>query len=200
MAAIESFYSHAVRIGHSAACISFENYAERPAAMWAEESKTPTRLRIGSAITWDGLKLEVTNLQKDRLIACHYEHQHVADELKPGTVTYFSNGYREIKRLKQTPNSGLDVRFSAAIEGFDRKPKRVFRITYAELRNKRLEHERRVKDILNLIAKSKTSAEITAAELDGIYKPGRLALFRSFDIVAINHAITAKKNQLRGAA
>jgi len=62
-----------VEVGHTTACISFEHYAGRPAALWSESVKTPERLSIGSRFTWQGAFLTVTSMRRDHLVACTYK-------------------------------------------------------------------------------------------------------------------------------
>lgn len=58
--------------GNTPAAIAFETWYERPAYIWAEATKTPTRLHVGSEFTWEGMRVEVTSFKDDKkaLIAC----------------------------------------------------------------------------------------------------------------------------------
>lgn len=57
----------------SAAIAMEASYFPRPAFIWAEEVKTPSRLSVGSRFTWQGLRVKVTSIHKDSLVACSYK-------------------------------------------------------------------------------------------------------------------------------
>lgn len=194
----EMFYGASVKAGHTPACISFEQYAGRPAALWPEKVKTPDRLCIGSEFTWEGLKVECTNLLTDKLIACHYQPGgSYREELGVGSVSYFSGGYRTIKSLTKKPDGGVHVGFGPAGGYPKRTPSRIFKIAYTELAEKRKALD---------AARKKALAEITTAEsvesLDVVLK--RLNRerenHRPFDIEEFKTAIAGRLADLKRVA
>jgi hypothetical protein len=59
------------------AAIAFEKYFGRVPWLWAEKTKTPERLAIGSQFTWQGHLVSVTSFNdgKKSLIACTVQHE-----------------------------------------------------------------------------------------------------------------------------
>jgi hypothetical protein len=191
----ERFYRHMVDVGHTPACISFEQYAERPPALWSEEVKTPERLCIGKKFTWDGLLVNVTNMTEKHLIACHYKDgSYDHDKLSIGSVRYFHEGYRKIVEVEEGKQS-LRVKFSGVVPEPDRTPSRRFKIPYEELAAKRKEHD---------AAKKAAFAEFAAADSEkGVAAIAKKVseqkhLYRPFDIEELSKAFSARVKALRG--
>lgn len=189
----ESFYIHAVGTRHTPACISFEQYAERPAAIWAEDVKTPERLCIGSRFTWNGIKVTVTNMRTDHLIACSYKDW-IDEDLAEGSITYFHDGYRKIDKLRRLGVGGeLGIKFSGIVPQPDRKPHRVFKITYEQLAARRKEHDAFRKKLLKEIADADS-----VGVLEKIAQVSKEQC-RPFDIVDFHEAFRERMKALRAA-
>lgn len=195
----ERFYDAAVRLGHTPACIAFEKWAGRPAALWAENVKTPERLHVGSDFTWDGLRVTVTSMKSEYFMACTYkrEENHGRDTLKEGQLDYIDGHYRPIEYLKRTKDDRMLIRFGAKVAHETAKVDRQFKIAYADLAAKRKAYDVALKAAIKQI----DSVE-NAEQLVGLYD--RLnALprntFRHFDIEAIGAAVKNKRESLKGA-
>jgi hypothetical protein len=128
----ERYYTLAVKMGHTPACVSFERYADRPAALWSEDVKTPSRLCIGSDLTWNGERLHVTNMKRSELIACAYGPNE-DDPLAAGCIRHFDDGYRIVERVRVVECDKLSLRLSAPVASPKRKARRIVHITYDQL-------------------------------------------------------------------
>lgn len=191
----ERYYTLAVKMGHGPACIAFEQYAERPAALWADDVKAPARLCIGSRFTWKGVELHVSNIKDGGLLACAYGDS-PEDKLEKGCIRYFENAYRRIEALKVLGSGGYSVRFSAEKADYDRRPKKIVKITYEELAAARKSADVERKRALKEIATVTTDAELSPI-LDRLNAGWKL--FRKFDQADFREAISAKRKELSGA-
>lgn len=104
----EHFYSLACRVNHASAQQSFEAFADRPACIWEEQTKTPFRLHVGARFTWKGIYVTVTSMRQDRLVACTYKDRGVSDRR-------FTIKYRDIAELRKTAKA----RVKAVIDRID---------------------------------------------------------------------------------
>lgn len=198
----ERFYDAAVRLGHTPACIAFEKWAGRPPALWAEKVKTPERLRGGSEFTWEGLRVTVTSMKSEYLVACTYKLQghhghHGQDTLAEGHLDYIDGHYRPVEYLKRTRDGRMLVRFGAKVPHETAKVDRQFKIAYADLASKRKAYDAALKAAIKQI----DSVE-DAEQLVGLYdKLNALPrnTFRHFDIEAIGAAIKKKRESLKEA-
>jgi hypothetical protein len=192
----ESFYSYAVKMGNRAACISFEKYAGRPSALWAEKVKTPERLCIGSEFTWDGLQVKVTNMRSDHLIACSYKDNPEAGsygKLKQDSINYIDGAYRKVEELKRLDDGSILLRTSPPLKSNheSRIPDRRFKITYKELAAKRKEYDATLKQALKDIRETATPAELQTVS-ERLNSAGRHA-YRHFDIEEMRGAINEQR-------
>lgn len=195
----ERYYSMAVKCGHTPACLAFEYYAGRPAALWAEKVKTPERLCIGSEFTWEGLTARVTNMKEDYFVACIYGRDpHSSDGLKEGDFTYAGRGYRLVEAVKQTEPGGLLLRLGPKTEQPSSKPERIFKIKYSELAARRKAYDVARKTALAEIAGAETPQALSdiAARLSAA---GR-GTYRHFDIEDMREAVTARRKAFSDAA
>jgi len=188
----ERFYIYAVNVDHTPACLSFEKYANRPPALWVEDVKTPARLCIGSCFTWEGLRVEVTNMTDEHLIACHYSNrvEHHA-EAKVGDGLYFDSVYRRIDSIKKGSTGGIILRLGDALED-NRTPSKRFTIPYDALLAKRKGFDAARKDAL-----AKIAAADNEARLNAIVAEGSTLKWRPFDISELIAAIRARRSALR---
>ncbi len=131
----ERYYSLAVGCCHTPACISFERYAGRPAALWSEDNKTPQRLHVGSEFTWKARRLTVTSVKRDHLVACSYKGvSGNRDGLRIGQVENLGDlNYRQIEGIERKGDA-VTIRFSAPVENpYSRRVEYVVKITFDEL-------------------------------------------------------------------
>ncbi len=190
----ERYYNFAVNAGHTAACIAFEKYAGRPAALWSEDVKTPERLRIGSEFTWQGLKVTVTSMKTDHLVACTYGGSHFrggGDELSIGQFERLNDQkYRTTEEITALDGGGMTIRFSAPMEDpYGRsKPNRVVKITYDELAAARKKYEVARRVAMKDIAAAETLVELKAIS-EMLAKFGAEGHYRHFDIEDIRKAL-----------
>jgi hypothetical protein len=193
----EMLYRLAVEVGHIPACISYEKFAGRPAALWAWSVKTPERLCIGSRFKWQGKEVTVTNMKADHLIACSYRQNLDWKNPRVGDFDHFSGGSREIKVLKKS-GKGLIVHFGPVVEYHreDRKPEKIFKITYEDLSARRKEYDKARKAALALIEESKTPEQLKdiRGALDKLAIKGE---YRPFDSEEIKAAMRATEEKIK---
>lgn len=156
----ERYYDLAVECGHTPACLSFEKWAGRPPALWAEDVKTPERLHAGSRFTWQGLLVTVTSMKTEYLVACTYrDDPHERGGIAVGSVRYYDD-YRKAEVVKELAGGKISLRLSAKCARPDPKPERIFKITYEDLAAARKEQGRFLKTELAKIAAASTLPEI----------------------------------------
>jgi hypothetical protein len=184
----ERFYSMAVKFGHTPACISFEQYAERPAALWPEDVKTPARLCIGSDMHWQGIKVAVTNIRENHLILCSYK-EYDSMKLEIGSTKWIDDKYRKVTGV-QRHEDGLTVAFGSEVKREDlRKVDRRFKVTFADLKTARKVFDDRQKQAIALIDSATDKESLALKSLAA----GKLGPVRPFDLKAVNDAIAAKE-------
>jgi HNH endonuclease len=187
----ERFYCHAVKVGHTPACLSFEKYAERPPALWVEDVKTPERLCVGSDFTWEGLRVQVTSMAQDALTACYYENKiDRSDEAQVGDGVYLDREYRKIERIVRAKGK-ISVRLGDVVND-NRKPTKRFTIPYADLMTKRKAFDAARKDAISKIAAAETPARLTVLS-------AKLSKFkwRPFDVTELRAAVSAQSAALK---
>jgi hypothetical protein len=128
----ERYYVMAVEAGHIPACISFERYAGRPAALWCETAKTPERLCIGKRLSWKGATLKVSNQREDHLIACGYTWVE-QPEFGQGSTVYADGCRCEVEGITRMEDGKILLTLGVPKVETSRKPTSVTRISYAEL-------------------------------------------------------------------
>lgn len=86
---------------------TFESYQKRKPWLWAEQTKTPSRLHVGARFHWEGLLVEVTSMDDnaDHIIACNYESSQERKVRKRFTITH-----EELTAVRKA----ADARFRAA--------------------------------------------------------------------------------------
>lgn len=196
----EMLYSHMVKVAHTPACISFERYAERPAALWVEDVKTPGRLCIGSRFTWNGLRVEVTNMFKDRLIACYYENRiERSEQIEVGDGVYIDSGYRRVDAVDRTTWAPrIVVRFGEATTQTDnRNPTKRFTIPYTELALRRKQFDATRKAALKKIEAAASEEELDAT-LKALSEAGATA-YRRYDESEIMDAMKQRRKSIKDA-
>lgn len=175
----EHFYRIAVEHGHTPACISFEKYAGRPAALWAWDVRTPARLCIGSKFQWQGKEVTVTNMKADHLVACSYRQNLDWKNPRVGDFEHFSGGPREIRSLIKK-GGRLLVGFGPVVKDHreDRKPEKIFKIAYEDLAARRKKYDREKKAALSMVASCENVEELKSVQgtlnklaTDGSYRP-----------------------------
>ena len=200
----DGYYSLAVGCAHTPACISFERYAGRPAALWSEDNKTPQRLHVGSEFTWKAQKLTVTSINLNYLVACSYRGVSYGerDALHIGQFERLGDrNYRQIKDIKRELLGGdsVTIRFGSPVENpYSRKVERVVKITFDEMAAKRKEYEANRRLALKDIAGADTAGalEAVARRLSSIGLDG----YRHFDIEDFRAAISQREKALRGSS
>lgn len=193
----ERYYTLSVEMGHTPACISFEQYAERPAALWSERVKTPERLRLGSEFTWNGERLTVTNLRRGELIACHYGPFPSCEEEKVGDISHFAGGYRTIEKLKHLDGGSFRVQYSANTVEYSRKPDKIVRITYDQLSVARRVADEGRRTMLRLIEGAQTKVQLASVAEN--LKACPRSTYRKFDWEDFSKAISAQALALEAA-
>lgn len=191
----EHFYTQACSLGHASAQQSFEHFAERPACLWEQDTKTPSRLYVGARFSWKGYYVTVTSMRTDSLIACTYKDCcNEVRGLKVGTTFGYSPGYLIVTSKRKGNATDLRVVPASKTEG-EREIAKRFTIPYAEITHVRKTVKARLKAILTGIAScdperdNKTlTAEINAAH------------FRHFELEDVQAAFQARKNWISNQA
>lgn len=187
----EGFYMHAVKVNHTPACIAFEKFAGRPAALWAEKVKTPERLCVGADFTWEGCAVTVTSMTPTHLVACSYKddrgnHNEV---ITAGSVTW-TQGRRLVEWVKHVEDGSMLLRLSANAPE-QRSPDRVFKITYEALTARRKQFDMARKDVLKSIGAADTAESLHAIRIELANQPR--FTYRHFDIEDFRLAIDNRK-------
>lgn len=151
----EGFYTLACEVNHTAACISFESFAERPAVLWEENVKTAERLHVGSQFSWQGHYVTVTSMRNDSLIACTYTNRPASvSGLKVGAK--LGGGWNEptfvVTHSKQTGRTLAVRAVETPKRDRVRKVAKLFTIPYAEISEFRRTSKVRLKKLLDEIA------------------------------------------------
>lgn len=189
----ERYYNLAVEMNNDAACKAFEKYAGRPPALWAEKVKTASRLCVGSEFTWEGLKVKVTSMKKEYLVACTYKKNgfYRDGKFQAGHVDYVDNKYRMIEEVVNAEDERLIVRFGPPVEYERETPDKVLKIKYEELAAKKREFNKALKQALKEVEETTTANELQTV-LNRLQAAGRHT-YRHFDIEEIHKAIGKKK-------
>jgi hypothetical protein len=188
----ERYYGLAVRSGHVPACISFERYSSRPAALWCETAKTPERLCIGKRFTWNGKLVTVTNMKESYLVACTYSYGGRGDGIHVGDSIY-ADGYRNVLKMKPNATGIVTLTLSAPAERLNEKPTTITKITYADLTSTRKQFDALRKEIMNAVRAADSKDKIAALRQRIASTRGN---FRAFDLVDIRDAIAARERDI----
>ena len=182
-------YSTACSLNHLSACISFENFAERPGVLWEEDVTTPARLHVGARFTWQGHYVEVTSMRKDSLVACTYKD--VCNSIKGlkvgGQVGEYNDPYLIVSAKKDGKETVLHVVKDSVCNG-DRAVVKRFTIPYEEIKKFRLTAKARVKAIVDRIAVCDP-----AKDAKQLSKDIEAEHFRHFELETINAAFARRK-------
>lgn len=181
----ERFYTLACEVNHTAACISFENFAKRPAVLWEENVKTPERLHVGSQFSWQGHYVTVTSMRKDSLVACTYtDHPASVRGLRVGAE--LCGGWNEPTYVvTHSKKSGATFTVNAVeVKKRDRtrKVSNLFTIPYADICEFRRTSKATLKVLLSDIAAcnpDKESKRLTKAVNAGHFPHWQLEAIRS---------------------
>lgn len=179
------------------AAIALEQWLERPAVLWAERTKTATRLYVGAKFTWDGKIVTVTSMASESLVACTYhdDEESCRDEDAPvGSLVYEFRYYRRLIARKDLPGKGLIVELSGPVER-DKRIDRRYKITYAELAAARKAYDTRRKGYEKRLGAATTLAEVDAIATAATSE-GRRA-FRHFDIEMLQEAVKQATERIR---
>jgi hypothetical protein len=183
---------------NTSAAIALENWMERPAVLWAEQTRTAQRLYVGARFTWQGQVVTITSMQADHLIACTYKPRKTASEDGEGQSVYFVRQYRQV--LKTTPGKDgtVTVKLGADGDREDNQIDRRFRVSYSELTKIRKAYDDRRRGYEKRFEKAETlvGVELIAAEA---VKEGRGA-YRHFDVEMLQEARSAADKRIKAAA
>lgn len=197
----ERYHNLAVKVGHTSACIAFEQYAGRPAVLWSEDVKTPERLRVGSEFTWGGVKVTVTSIKTDHLVACTYHgHQYRSgDRLAIGDFECLNDRkYRQVEAIERAGET-VTIRFGAPIEDpYSSKVKTVTKIAYADIAEARKKFDTNRRKALAAIAAADTENALIEVKTGLASNPG--GTYRHFDIEDIRNAATERLKSIVEAA
>lgn len=197
----EGWYSSACGSEHGAgggnlsAAISLEKYLGRLPFIWAERTKTPERLCVGSQFTWKGERVTVTSFddEKKTLTACSYTSDRDHGSKKIGSTVYALGEYRVLEARVDYKDGSFAARFSAKVD-CERKIKKRFCISNEEMATVRAEYDSRRRQHEKAIKAATTFEEIDAAQ-DAAAAEGAAA-YRHFDLEILNALIAARKEAL----
>lgn len=197
----ESWYSSACGGdggGNTSAAISIENHLGRDPFIWAERTKTPERLCVGSQFTWKNERVTVISFddKQKTLTACSYtEEKYDGDDDSIGKFAYFLGGDRTIEARTDYENGSIVVRYSAKQER--RKIKKRFCISNEEMKTLRSEYDARRRKHEKAIKAATTLAELDLAK-EAAAGEGAIA-YRHFDLEIIQAAIKARRETITDA-
>jgi len=150
-------------------------------------------LCIGKRLTWKGHLLDVSNMFREYFTACSYSR--TQQEFGVGSTIYVDRERRAIERMSRT-DKGMCLHLGAVTEGSDnRKPDKVVKIHYSELKQARKEADALRKAMLSEIEEAQDNRSI-----ESTYERFRNAprgTYRHFDIEDIRNAATTKREQLK---
>ncbi len=195
----ERYYRVMVEIGHTPACVAFEKYAGRPAALWSEDVKTPVRLHIGSEFTWMQKKLTVTNMLQDRLVACSYKGSQYGDSRRAIGIGAFERlndcNYRQVEEIVPYPDGAATIRFGPPIpDPYARKVDRIFKITFEDLYDVRAKHDKARRIALSEITSAGSLEGLESISTGIAQQPA--GTYRHFDTEDIRKAIAEREKAL----
>lgn len=184
-----TFYDECIQWNPSA-LKAFERYwgIEKP-FLWEIERGKVQRLSIGSEFVWKGVKVKVTTLRGDTLVACHY---------KPGPTAgacYTRDGYRVFEKSDELDGGGIVFTYGPKVDSERTKVLKRFTITADALKAERVRCAKIVKAVI---------AEINKATLEELSGPVRqIAVdaakdLRHTDVEDIHAAFSARKKKLQG--
>jgi len=181
---------------NTSAAIAMEKWFGRPAAIWAEKTKTPQRLYVGADFTWDGRVVKITSMDNERLVACTYTDERDSRNCQVGDLDYFAGDYREILQRKDAENGSIFVQFGAAEKGRERrKVDKRYSIKFAEMAAARKAYDTRRKGYEKQIAEATTLSDLDAVATAATAE-GRHA-FRHFDIEMLREAIKVARARIK---
>lgn len=186
---------------NASAAAAFEKMYGRKVWLWAEETKTPGRLFIGSQFTWEGELVTVTSFNdtKQTLVACSYKdaHRFMSDDeaKKAGDLVYFKSAYRSLEVYREDKDGTICARFSPPTHNNERVIARRFTITHAELTAKRKEYDARRRKFEKQIAGAATLAELDAIG-QSVSAEGQHA-YRHFDLDILREALKERREQIK---
>ena len=186
---------------NTSAAIAMEKWFERPAVLWAEKTKTPERLYVGSKFTWDGRVVQITSMRDDSLVACTYTaHSHSGrNRAEVGTFDYFDGDYRKVLQRKDAENGNVFIEFGPADKTVSHSGviEKRYTVKYAALAAARKifdERRRRVeKQIKEAMTLERLSVVAAAASREG------RGFFHHFDIEILREAVSAARKRIKEA-
>ena len=197
----ESWYSSACGAEHGdgggnlSAAIAIEVALGRQPFIWAERTKTPTRLYVGADFTWKGERVTVTSFddRKHTLTACSYTQERETDLNKVGSRTYAYDGYRVIEALKKYDDGSVAIRYSAKTDE-ECKIKKRFTISNEDMAAARADYDQRRRKHEKAIAAAETLEQVDAAA-KAAADEGKEA-YRHFDLEILNKLIAEQRAEI----
>jgi hypothetical protein len=176
---------------------SIEKHLKREPFLWAEKTKTPTRLFVWAELTWKGERVKVTSFNdgKHSLVACAYANSDDDERDEVGSVTYLMGEYRKVEAKCKMRGGAIAFRVSAKVAGAeDRKPKKRFTITLEEMKAVRKDYDTRRRACEKEILAATTLDELEAARIRAAAH-GQQA-YRHFDLDILRDAIAARREAI----
>lgn len=177
------------------AAIAFETWWKREPWLWAEDSKTPTRLHVGARFTWKGRLVTITSFDdgKQSLTACTYKE-------RAYDVSHVDGDYRRLVSERIDKKKYLTRRYSPPIEEHHYESSKIdkrFTITHAELMAVRKAADGKVRKYLK---KMKAAADADALEaVQNELRREPPGHFRHFDIETLRAAYSARVREIEKA-
>ncbi len=197
--ATEQWYSSACGSEHSdgggnlSAALSLEKYLGRDPFIWAERTKTPSRLCVGSQFTWKGERVTVTSFddKKKTLTACSYvRDDDRRGEQQVGDRCYVMSDYRILEARKDYEDGSFVARFSAKVDYEARKVKKRFCISNEEMKAVRADYDQRRRQHEKAIKAATTLEELEVAS--NAARDEGASAYRHFDLEILGAAVKAK--------
>lgn len=165
------------------AAIALETWFERPPYFWAESTRIPERLHVGSELTWEGHRVRVTSINAKRIIACSGRREyHESCEANIGQVVYEKGDYRKLEAYRKLDDGTIMMRVSGVVASpnHDNSNTRRFAITHDELVSKRKTYDAKRKAYEKEAITAVSLSELEAAKIS--LSEELPASFRHFDI------------------
>lgn len=202
---IDAMYSRACGgergTDNPSAVAAIEKYLGRKPFIWAEETKTATRLHVGSRFTWKGELVTVTSFNDEAgtLTAVTYKREKDNDRRDPkvGSVVYEMGEYRTLEAISKYTDGSFVVRFSDKLQYESEKIVRRFTVAADELKSVRADYDKLRKSIEKNIDGCETLRQLDAVAAEALSHGA--AEFRHFDFEIIKEKFAEKREELNEA-
>lgn len=155
------------------AVAALEVYLNRKGYLWAEDTKTATRLHVGAEFTWKGERVKVTSFSGDYLVA-------VTSGERRDDVGYHHRERRMVEMSKTLDDGTIIARYSPPVDPVKKGSIHIHKVTHEELTKVRKAYDAKRKSYEKEYVEAVTMEVVEDISLR-IATEGRAA-FRHFDV------------------